>query len=322
MRAPKYIVSFAFLLIGISSVSQDTHPRKSSAVAPAIPKTWDDEAIATLEVPLANPVGSPKHVSADYYYRIPVPPIYKSYPVYAPGHEPASYMDSLKQQEPVIVWDDARHAPPLKTEADWIKAGEIVFDAPTDFDRFITVAESRDPDWYKQIGTPVAKDGTIPFVRYVVKKKGTVEVGQISCALCHTRVMVDGSVLRGAQGNFPVVRAVASNIRSGAAHSKDTSQLLTRLRLGYKALWSVPWLSPDPAARVDQMSLEELDEALEALPAGVVARQRTSVFYPAQVPDLIGVKERKYLDRTGLQQQRSMGSYALRCDESREIRWR
>jgi hypothetical protein len=306
MRAPKYIVSFAFLLIGISSVSQDTHPRKSSAVAPAIPKTWDDEAIATLEVPLANPVGSPKHVSADYYYRIPVPPIYKSYPVYAPGHEPASYMDSLKQQEPVIVWDDAGHAPPLKTEADWIKAGEIVFDAPTDFDRFITVAESRDPDWYKQIGTPVAKDGTIPFVRYVVKKKGTVEVGQISCALCHTRVMMDGSVLRGAQGNFPVVRAVVANIRSGAAHSKDTSQLLTRLRLGYKALWSVPWLSPDPAARVDQMSLDELDEALEALPAGVVARQRTSVFYPVQVPDLIGIKERKYLDRTGLQQQRSM----------------
>jgi hypothetical protein len=31
-----------------------------------------------LEIPLADPVGSPKHVSADYYYRIPVAPIYKS----------------------------------------------------------------------------------------------------------------------------------------------------------------------------------------------------------------------------------------------------
>jgi hypothetical protein len=30
-----------------------------------IPKTWDDEEMASLEVPLANPVGSPKHVSAD-----------------------------------------------------------------------------------------------------------------------------------------------------------------------------------------------------------------------------------------------------------------
>jgi hypothetical protein len=75
--------------------------------APDIPRTWDDEAIATLEVPLANPVGSPKHVSADYYYRIPVPAIYKSYPVYAPGHEPAGYMDRLRGQEPVILWDSA-----------------------------------------------------------------------------------------------------------------------------------------------------------------------------------------------------------------------
>jgi hypothetical protein len=39
-------------------------------------------------------------------------------------------MNWLKQLEPEIVWDDKGHAPPLKTEVDWIKAGEIVFDAP------------------------------------------------------------------------------------------------------------------------------------------------------------------------------------------------
>lgn len=60
---------------------------------PNVPKTWDDTAIATLEVRLANPIGSPKHVSADYYYRIPVAPIYKSYPVYPPGHGPSGYLD-------------------------------------------------------------------------------------------------------------------------------------------------------------------------------------------------------------------------------------
>src|SRR5262249_37438613 len=72
---------------------------------PNVPKTWDDEAMATLEVPLADPVGSPKHVRADYYYKIPVRPIYKSYPVYAPGHEPPGYVDWLKQQEPLVIWD-------------------------------------------------------------------------------------------------------------------------------------------------------------------------------------------------------------------------
>ena len=75
LRSLKYVALLPILLMGISSVSQDTYSQKPSAVAPAVPKTWDDEAVATLEVPLANPLGSPKHVSADYYYRIPVPPI-------------------------------------------------------------------------------------------------------------------------------------------------------------------------------------------------------------------------------------------------------
>ena len=312
--------SLAFLLIGISSVTQDAHPPKPSAVAPAIPKTWDDEAIATLELPLADPVGSPKQVSAEYYYRIPVPPIYKGYPVYAPGHEPDGYMDWLRRQEPVIVWDEAGHAPPLKTDADWIKAGETVFDAPTDFDRFVTLAETRDPAWYRRIGTPVAKDGTVPFLSYVVRKKGTVEVGQISCAMCHTRVMPDGSTVKGAQTNFPTVRAVASSIRSGAAQSNDTSQLQTRLRLEYRAEWSVPWLSPDPAAQVGQMSLEELDRGT----GGSAGRCRCSsenerfLSCSGARPDWRqGSKvSRPHRPSTAPLDRRS---YALRRDESREI---
>src|SRR5207247_2005115 len=102
---------------------------------PAIPKTWDDEAMASLEVPLADESGSPLHASADYYYQIPVRPIYKSYPVYAPGKEPPGYFDRLKEQEPEIAFDAAK----LKTEEDWIKAGEIVFDSPIAYDFLINV---------------------------------------------------------------------------------------------------------------------------------------------------------------------------------------
>src|SRR4029450_12315334 len=47
-----------------------------------IPRTWDDQAIATLQAPLCDASSSPVPVSADYYYRIPVRPIYKIYPVY------------------------------------------------------------------------------------------------------------------------------------------------------------------------------------------------------------------------------------------------
>src|SRR5215469_15713917 len=125
----KFAWSFALLVfIGAGSVfarldTQDDRP----AFPVSVPRVWDDQAIATVEVPLANPVGSPKHVSSDYYYRIPVRPIYKSYPVYAPGREPADYMEWLKEQEPQVVWD-ADHQPPLKTESDWIQAGEMIFD--------------------------------------------------------------------------------------------------------------------------------------------------------------------------------------------------
>ena len=70
---------------------------------------WDDEAIATIELPLADPVGSPKHISSDYYYRIPVRPIYKSYPVYTPGHEPCPVTLSRSSKAPEVVWDESGH---------------------------------------------------------------------------------------------------------------------------------------------------------------------------------------------------------------------
>ena len=103
-----------------------------------------------------------------------------------------------------------------------------------------------------------------------------------------------------------MVRAVTYKLRAPVRQSKDPAQLLTAVRLGYKAIWSMPWLSPDPEASVNQMSMDELLAATDAFPPGVVARQRTSLFYPAQVPDLIGIKDRRYLDRTGLQQQRRL----------------
>src|SRR5262245_37519207 len=81
----------ALSTIGLSCLSAALAIGAVSAQPPAsaVPTTWQDEAIGALEVPLANPVGSPRHVTAEYYYRIPVAPIYKTYSVYAPGREPA-----------------------------------------------------------------------------------------------------------------------------------------------------------------------------------------------------------------------------------------
>jgi hypothetical protein len=275
------------------------------AAAQQVPRMWDDAAMATLELPLAEPAASPEHAPAGYYYRIPVRAIYKSYPVYAPGHEPAGHLDWLRDQEPVVIWDDADHAPTLKTKADWIKAGEVVFDAPVALN---TVGPARfsDPVWYQETGTPVAKDGNIPFFRYVIQKKGVIDISFGSCSLCHTRVMFDGSVLKGAQGNFPFERNAAYGLRRSGATSQDQRLLLGQQRALLKSQHSVPWLHPDPEERVNGMSLDQITSARDSIPPGVIARGSTSLFYPAQVPDLIGVEKRRYLDRTGLQQHRSI----------------
>src|SRR3954447_5740176 len=55
---------------------------------PQIPKTWEDAEINSVEIPLSHPEHSPKHAPADFYYRMPVRPIYQSYPVYHPDREP------------------------------------------------------------------------------------------------------------------------------------------------------------------------------------------------------------------------------------------
>jgi len=265
--------------------------------------TWDDDAMATLELPLANPIGSPKQVPGSYYYRIAVRPIYKSYPVYAPGHEPPGYIDWLKRQEPVILWDDKNNAPTLKTNADWIKAGEMVFDAPvTGGPIGGSLPEGlyvRDPEFYRKTATPVAADGTVPFFRYLVLEKGKVEVGILGCGMCHTRVMPDGSLLKGAQGNFPFDRAFAYNYRKGGDYP-DSARKLERL------LYATPWIRPDPQAGLEKMSIEDIASLHDPIPPGVLARHRSNPLYPVQVPDLIGVKDRLYLDRTGLQQNRSI----------------
>lgn len=262
-----------------------------------IPRTWDDAAMKTLEVPLANPIGSPKHAPADYYYRIPVRTIYKQYPVYAPGREPAGYMEWLKKQEPVIVWNDGSHKPKLQTEADWIKTGEIVFDAPIFFSAenkaAFQVEDVTNSAWYEKSGMPLTADGVLPFMHYVIREKGKIELGSFSCGMCHTRVMPGGVIVKGAQGNFPF----------GPASAAQQTAFPWPV---WQALFDVPWLHPDPLDRLEPLSDEQVRILLASAPPGVAARHRGSLFEPIQVPDLIGVRDRHYLDRTGLQQQRSI----------------
>ena len=116
---------------------------------PDIPKTCDDAAMETLEFAGQSEV-HPTSRFSQYYHRIPVRPIYKSYPVYAPERAPGGYLEQLKRAAaPEIIFNPAT----LKTEQDWIKVGEAVFDAPTAYDGGVTALEDvSDPEWYARTG--------------------------------------------------------------------------------------------------------------------------------------------------------------------------
>ena len=256
-----------------------------------VPRIWDDAVMPTLELPLARPEYSPKHISAETYYKSPVRPIYKSYPVYHPDRAPAGYFEWLQQQEPQETFP--KQTP--TTEADWIRAGELVFNAPILSFPGAALGTRvpadtlylRDKAWYNRVNPPLTRDGILPFYRYVVRKKGTVEVGILACAMCHTRVMPDGSTVKGAQGNFPFDRAMADDFRSAPSLTPIQRSILS-------LLYTRPWLPPQ------QFNPDLFDGRLP----GSMTRHRSHPDSPIGIPDLIGLQNRRYLDRTGLQQNR------------------
>jgi hypothetical protein len=166
-RTVRVAVLLVFSVLIIFAVINAGQAQKSeNNFSPVIPKTWEDAAVRALELPLVKPAYSPVHVSSDYYYyRMPVRPIYKSYPIYARGKEPAGYLEWLRQQEPEIVFDATK----VKTEADWIRAGELVFDAPIGYRA--ARATATEPEFDDDIKMPITKHETIPFQRYVIRKK-------------------------------------------------------------------------------------------------------------------------------------------------------
>jgi hypothetical protein len=299
-----------FLAVGFAAAGEPN----ANAFTPDIPKTWDEQALAALEVPLPDPKFSPVAVPSEYYHRIPVRPIYKSYPVYAPGKEPAGYLDRLKQEKPVILWDDKGTRPPLRSEADWIAAGEMVFDAAIFYDAVARAEDVRNPEWHRKVAPLLTPEGVFPFARYIVREKGKVELGNNACAFCHSRVLSDGSVVKGAQGNFAFDKAVAWSSQRSTPEE---------VRADYRGLSGAPWLKDhDPAAGIEHKSMEELLAMFDAIPPGVLTRHHASPASPPVIPDLIGVKDRRYLDRTGRARHRGIGDLMRYAALNNEVDFR
>jgi hypothetical protein len=269
-----------------------------------IPKTWDMKRLHSMHLPLPDTSIKKNPVSEEYYYQLPERVAYKTYPFYMPGNEPKGYYEWLGKQEPEIIFNPAD----LKTDSDWIKAGEIIYDLPILYQVMDSAFQASLPDlekhWRKG-GFPITPEGALPFLSIVVREKGRIEMGLASCGYCHTKVMPDGNVLKGGQGNFQQRKFIAALLRMEFKKLPDSVARIQAKRVIDRAFTS-PWIGHENQTRVQNMSVDDWLNNLD-VSVGVMNRQGTSFGYPVSVPDLFNVKDRKYLDRTGQLSQQDIG---------------
>lgn len=268
----------------------------AQTVPPTIPRAWDDDDVRGFELPLAQADRSPRYLSSGEYYALRVRPVYRGYPVYFPGREPPGYLDSLRQKEPEIIFDAGR----LRTEEDWIRAGELVFNAPASFIAVTDASEADRQAYFRAAQIHFTREGITPYFQYVVRKKGALEIGTLACAHCHTRVMPDGSALGGAQGDDFFASRAAWNVTTRGSGPEQERRMRGAARVAFGAPWAAG--SDD----FESLTIAEYTRRLLAMQPGVIPRQGSSSTHPPKVPSLIGIKDIRYLDSTGLVRHRSI----------------
>jgi hypothetical protein len=281
MQTSARVIGFVLLTLQGALPAQEYHPD--------IPRAWDDNAVKDLELPLVQRDRSPRYMTAQEYYKLKVRPIYRTYPVYVRGKEPPGYIESLKQKEPEVIFDPST----LHTREDWIQAGKIVFEAGIVYSpaRLTPGGRAVPPVFSKW----VSSDGVLVGFKspYVIRQKGVLETESTSCSTCHTRLMPDGSFVKGAQGNFP-----DGVLTDFPASPQPNPKFLDFLWLNFGA----PWVQTRENFDRTMIAMGHADQY-----GGVLSRQGTSPIHPPHIPSLIGVQDIKYLDSTGLVRHRSIG---------------
>jgi hypothetical protein len=95
----------------------------------------------------------------------------------------------------------------------------------------------------------VAGDGTIPGTRWLVDHDGQLKLTLAECAGCHSRLLPDGTVVRGAQMNLnfgslaQVCFDAATEINRRENRSRPPNEV------AYES-YGVPWLGDDVNARL------------------------------------------------------------------------
>ena len=207
-----------------------------------IPKLWDLEKLRSAHLPLVDKSIHVEPIPEEVYNKIPERVAYKTYPMYMPGREPKGYYEWLLKQNPEIVFDASK----INSADDWVKAGEIIYDMPQNIGFLMDSSLNKSQlenrqELYRSMHVPVTKDGILPFYSLVVREKGRIEIGSMSCGSCHNRVMSDGTVLKGGQGNFPFDDLFGGGLKGQVEKMKMTDSVASMMvSRSFRGLFGVP----------------------------------------------------------------------------------
>ena len=273
----------------------------AAAAQHVAPRIWDDAALADWATPVAGLNVRPAHYSSAEYYASPADNL-RTYPVYQPDQEPAGYWEWLQQQKPEPLVD----ARQIRTEADWIAAGERAFrdldSALLRTDDPVLIAQARDPNNFRGVFT--FADGSVLGPRWVVTADG-VQLSARACGACHgTPRGTDGRNFPGppAPGTsglpvvvpgMPLVGAAGTVWRQRRFYPGDTAPV---------AAWrdfTVPWAPDERIERLKTLSIEPGTRGFgRSFGGGVFARSNGSPYAVTKVVDLQNVRYSRYLDAT------------------------
>ena len=286
----------AAAIAGVTSLAAQLPPRGGA------PRLWTDVALAGWALPVAGVRATPKYYTEAEYYAAPVDEV-RTYPVYIKSREPEGYRDWMRKQGPQPLIEPAK----LTSAADWLAAGREVFDG-------LHLAEFRtadprafqwadDPAQMAREGVTVAADGTIPGVRWLIDHDQRLKITLAECSGCHTRVLPDGSAARGAQrnlqwGSLPQFSFDAlDEIRRREGRTRPSNEK------AYSS-YGVPWLKDDINATLKTMTAEQVGHVDGEPFLGTFVRFNASPWFTTRIADLIGVKDRRYLDATATHRNR------------------
>jgi hypothetical protein len=284
---------------------------------PQIPRTWDQTALADWATPLAGLNARPTTISSEQYYSLAVDNL-QTYPVYYPGREPEGYWEMLQHVGPKPLIEPEK----LKDTADWIVAGRRVFDEADSpqlrsFDATL-IASVRNREVLDQRVAQPLPDGTLDIVRWVPTKQG-LALSVPNCRGCHVLYKLDGTRIAGAPRLAEASRTRPFKFRGPAAGYLESANRVLRgappflMGAGPLGAWlyqayGVPWVKDDGNDRLKNIAEAEYRSLLEAeRQGGAITRWNGSPLFPAKIPDLIGFRDRKYIDHTATHLHRGIG---------------